>query len=313
MKKAIIILAIVTLVSIIYATTMTVHTSSGDVDFEISEITSITFESDGGGTGEFEWCTVPAGDYTYGDPPVTQNINYDFQIMKYEVTNQQYVDYLQEAYSLGDVWIEGGDVVGYYEGDDNYPGGVYDFYDLGTPLSSYNYARISWDGDSFIINVPSGYSPGDFDNHPVVEVSWFGSWAFAEHYGLRLPTEEEWEKAARGNTGYVYPWGNSLDGSRANYWDSGDSWDNGTTPVGMYNGQTIQGLTTTDSPSPYGAYDLAGNVWEWTDSWLSDSSSDRVRRGGSWGSSINALESWNRQSDLPILTSHTIGFRCVVQ
>jgi formylglycine-generating enzyme required for sulfatase activity len=301
MKKAIIILAIVTLVSIIYATTMTVHTSSGDVDFEISEITSITFE-DGG--GEFEWCTVPAGDYTYGDPPVVQNISYDFQIMKYEVTNQQYVDYLEEALNAGDITVTTSTVEGYYMGDQNYSAGTYDFLDLDD-----NDCRIDWDGSNF--SIVSGY-----EDHPVVEVTWFGSWAFAEHYGFSLPTEEEWEKAARGNTGYDYPWGNSIDGSRANYSNSGDPFEGNdveTTPVGMYNGQIIQGFSTTDSPSSYGAYDLAGNIWEWTDSWLSDSSSYRVRRGGGWSSGINNLRSWYRGSYIPTSGDGTVGFRCVVQ
>lgn len=165
--------------------------------------------------------------------------------------------------------------------------------------------RIDWDGSNF--SIVSGY-----ENHPVVEVTWFGSWAFAEHYGFRLPTEEEWEKAARGNTGYDYPWGDNLDGSRANYSNSGDPWDNGTTPVGMYNGQTIQGFSTTDSPSPFGVYDLAGNVWEWTDSWYSDTSSYRVLRGGSWYGSASYLPSWYRDYGNPDGSGSDIGFRCVV-
>lgn len=259
---------------------------------------------DGGGGGDFEWCTIPAGDYTYGNPPVTQNISYNFQIMKYEVTNQQYVDYLAEALNAGDITVTSSTVQGYYTGDQNYGAGTYEFLDLDD-----SDCRIGWNGNSFTII--SGY-----EDHPVVEVTWFGSWAFAEHYNLRLPTEQEWEKAARGNTGYDYPWGNSIDGSRANYWDSGDPFEGNdveTTPVGMYNGQTIQGFSTTDSPSPYGVYDLAGNVWEWTDSWGSDTSSGRVVRGGSWGSSTSNLHSWVRSDDdYPDYSYGYIGFRCVV-
>jgi formylglycine-generating enzyme required for sulfatase activity len=189
-------------------------------------------------------------------------------------------------------------------GDQNYSAGTYDFLDLDD-----NDCRIDWDGSNF--SIVSGY-----EDHPVVEVTWFGSWAFAEHYGFSLPTEEEWEKAARGNTGYDYPWGNSIDGSRANYSNSGDPFEGNdveTTPVGMYNGQIIQGFSTTDSPSSYGAYDLAGNIWEWTDSWLSDSSSYRVRRGGGWSSGINNLRSWYRGSYIPTSGDGTVGFRCVVQ
>lgn len=122
MKKTIIIVAIAALVSLIFATTMTVHTTSGAVDFEISEITSITFENGGSG-GDFEWCTVPAGDYTYGENDEIQNIDYDFQIMKYEVTNQQYVDYLEEALNAGNITVTTATVEGYYEGDQNWNAG----------------------------------------------------------------------------------------------------------------------------------------------------------------------------------------------
>ncbi|MCK4357741.1 MAG: SUMF1/EgtB/PvdO family nonheme iron enzyme [Candidatus Cloacimonetes bacterium] len=260
---------------------------------------------------DFEWCNVSTGEYTYGEGDTIKTIDYDYQIMKYEVTNVQYVTYLEQALTAGDIWIDGDFVVGYYEGDSQWSAGYYDYYELGTP-SDDNYAKISWDGNSFIINVPSGYNPGDFDDHPVVYVSWFGAWSLAEHYGLRLPTEHEWEKAARGNTGWDYPWGDNIDASRANYRYSGDPFDNGTTPVGFYNGQIYQGFQTTDSPSPFGAYDMAGNVYDWTDSFWSDISSYRVVRGGSWYVSTSYLLSWYRYSYYPSDSSSFIGFRCVL-
>lgn len=280
-------------------------------DFEGSTYKFKVIADDDPNYTPFEWCDIPAGVYTYGQGDTIKTIDYNYQIMKYEVTNSEYVTYLEEALAASDIWIDEGYVVGYYEGDEHWSAGNYAFYDLGTP-SSYNYARISWDGDSFIINVPSGYSPGDFDNHPVVCVSWFGAWAFAEHYGLSLPTEHEWEKAARGNTGYDYPWGNSIDGSRVNCYDSGDPFDNGTTPVGYYNGDNHSGFPTTNSPSPYGVYDMAGNVLEWTDSWWSDTSSARVFRGGCWLDSTGNLRSWFRNGYDPFHSNFVVmGFRCV--
>jgi formylglycine-generating enzyme required for sulfatase activity len=261
-------------------------------------------------TGDFEWCDISAGDFTYGNPPQTQNISYDFQIMKYEITNQQFIVYLEEALASGEITVTSSTVRGYYPGDQHYTAGNKNFYILGTPYT-YNYSRISWDGSSFIINVPSGYNAGDFDNHPVVYVTWFGGWAFAEHYGFSLPAEQEWEKAARGNTGYDWPWGNSFDSSRANCWWSYDPFEHGTTPVGYYNGDYHNGYQTTDSPSPYGAYDMAGNVWNWTDSFWSDTNSYRVLRGGSWWNDANNLRSWNRFYHSPGYNYHTFGFRCV--
>jgi len=258
----------------------------------------------------YEWCLVEAGTYTWGQYDEIQTIDYDYEIMKYKVTNAQYVVYLEEALEASEVWIEDDDVYGYYEGDENYDAGNYVFYDLGTPVD-YNYGQISYNGNSFLINVPSGYSAGDFDDHPVVEVSWFGSDAFAEHYGWKLPTEQEWEKAARGMTGYEYPWGDNWSGDRANYKDSGDPWDNGTTPVGYYNGEN----GTTDSPSPYGCYDMCGNVVGWTDTWFSGTIPCRVLRAGLWNNSYSSdvLRSWYRNVDYrgSTLTDSLFGFRCV--
>ena len=255
------------------------------------------------GASRAEWCLVGAGTYTSGQNDITQTIVYDYGIMKYEVTNAQYVDYLEYALGTEDVYIDNGYVYGYFEGDEHSVSGTYVFYDLGTPLSLYNYGQISHNGSSFIINVPSGYNTGDFDDHPVVKVSWFGANAYAVHNGWKLPTEQEWEKAARGTTGNEYPWGDVLNSNRANYRDSVDPWDNGTTPVGYYNGEN----GTADSPSPYGCYDMCGNVFDWTDSW---SSTSRVMRGGSWNQSDDYLRSWKRGLGNPISTYYYIGFRC---
>ena len=96
-----------------------------------------------------------------------------------------------------------------------------------------------WNGNSY----PSGKG-----NHPVVHVSWYAAMAYSQWAGKRLPTEAEWEKAARGGlVGQKYPWGNSIDSSKANYGKN----VGGTIPVGSY------------PPNGYGLYDMAGNVWEW--------------------------------------------------
>ena len=251
---------------------------------------------------DFEMVSVPAGDYTYGSNDELLTIDYDFEMSKYPITNAQYTEFLIEAYQTGEVWISGGDVVGFYAGDEHYSGGDYDLYNLGTPSESYNYGQISWNNTTFIVTE-------GFGNHPVVKVTWFGAYKFAEHYGMRLPNEHEWEKTARAETGSDYPWGDNIDGSNANYSGSGDPWDNGTTPVGFYNGQAYEGFQTTDSSSPYGAYDMAGNVWEWTQSWYSETSSGRVVRGGSWDGDTVNCQSWYRSYGIPTGNNIDIGFR----
>jgi formylglycine-generating enzyme required for sulfatase activity len=213
--------------------------------------------------------------------------------------------FLTAALAAGKITISGTEVKGDYPGDSQWAAGTYLFYTL-RQSTSHHVGRIDYSNGNFTL------LPNDtYLEHPVVYVTWFGAWAFADFYGYRLPTEQEWEKAARGNTGYDYPWGNSITGSRVNYWQSGDPFSEGTTPVGYYNGQAYGSFQTTDSPSPYGAYDMAGNVYQWTNSFYGGGyPRSRVLRGGSWHNLTSGLRSWDRYYNNPSFWYYGIGFRC---
>ncbi|MBN1666870.1 MAG: formylglycine-generating enzyme family protein, partial [Anaerolineales bacterium] len=213
-----------------------------------------------------------------------------FYIDVYEVTNALYANFLNEMGNQSE-------------------GGV-TWLDAGASDARIHQVGGNWQADD-------GYA-----DHPAVEVSWYGAQAVCEWRGGRLPTEAEWEYAARGGLdGKLYPWGDELGSNLANFCDvnceydhANANYDDGysrTAPVGSY------------LPNGYGLFDMAGNVWEWVLDWYSPYTSDsatnptgpelgdsRALRGGGWSSSGDYLRVSSRDWNSPDDTDDRIGFRC---
>jgi formylglycine-generating enzyme required for sulfatase activity len=181
---------------------------------------------------------IPKGPFLYGKDRVHEDIPYDYYMDIYPVTNDHdKVFMLANGYGSQDYWSKEG---------------------------------WAWKQKNQV-NSPKYWNNPKWTkaDHPVVGVSYYEAEAYASWAGKRLPTEQEWEKAARGTDGREYPWGNDFDKSKCNSFGSGVE---AITPVTKY----PKGI------SPSGCFDMAGNVDEWCASWFDADKDERVIRGGSW-------------------------------
>lgn len=233
---------------------------------------------------------IPAGEFIMGtdseeanpDQKPAHRVYLDsFYIDKYEVTKQQYEGFiLAGGYRKKQFWTEEG----------------WEF------IQKKQIERPLGLGSRYFIPAST---------QPVVGVSWYEANAYARWANKRLPTEAEWEKAARGKDGNNYPWGNEMDFTRVFYLFSRDSAPVGSYPTGV---------------SPFGVFDMAGNAWEWCVDWYDEFRyqkpfqpsqgravyrTKKVMRGGSWLSGRSEMRSTYRGVNKPDYRNTTVGFRCV--
>jgi formylglycine-generating enzyme required for sulfatase activity len=215
-----------------------------------------------------------------------------FEMEVYEVTVQQYVTFLN--------WLGPNSHKTQCEGQP-----------CAKTTQEEENSYIDFDGTTYSVRNPDFYS-----SHPVTFVTWWGAEAYCQAINRRLPTEAEWERAARGRDNYIYPWGFEFDPLRAM---SSISENKGTVPVNSY----------PNGASPYGVFNMAGNVSEWVYDWYQSdyytqqlnnpqpnpqgppAGSQKVYRGGSWDTIPLFLRSVHRLSAAPDRPTASIGFRCV--
>lgn len=166
------------------------------------------------------------------------------------------------------------------------------------PVTNADYARfVAGAGHAPPRHWHGRTPPANLADHPVVWVSWHDAQAYAAWAGLQLPSEQQWERAARGVDGRIYPWGEVWFANRCNSAETGIK---ATTPVGRFSPQ---------GDSPAGCVDMAGNVWEWTASWFNDSQARRAVRGGAWNSNQRLVNATARRQYDPTYAHDHYGFR----
>lgn len=236
---------------------------------------------------QVEMVKIPGGTYIVGsdrgnhDEKIRSVKTKGFWMDKTEVTCAQYKHFLDDVQKHGHKWCHPLEP----ENKDH------------TPFHTYAWAlRFSWVG---------GHPPRGMDDYPVVLVDWFDAYAYAKWAGKRLPTENEWEIAARGSKAQEYPWGNTFSDQLCNVGDH-------PIKVGSY----------PEGASPWGILDMSGNVAEWTSTAYEPDPRDSytfhgkyglpIVKGGSWDDSANSCRVSARDTKRsPYYRSTTVGFRCV--
>lgn len=255
---------------------------------------------------------VPAGEFSMGDHfdeghsdeiPVHKVYLDAYYIGKYKVSNKEFAKFIQDGgYTEASFWPEGS-------------------------LGKHGLEPALWDSDEDF----GGGQPGNED-YPVVGVSWFEAQAYCRWLSrktgniYRLPTEAEWEKAARGLEKQRYAWGDKIDRSYANYDFGQNRSEMRLTPVGFYNGSERKGFKTSDNSSPYGAYDMTGNTFEWCADWYGrdyyaiaasrnplgpEKGASRVLRSAGYIDSAYYQRAASRHKRGAHVKNHATGFRCV--
>lgn len=184
-----------------------------------------------------------------------------------------------------------------------------------TEVTNGMYVKCVQDGNCSQPSNTAHFDDPDYAGHPVVYVSWYDANQYCAWAGRRLPTEAEWEKSARGTDGRVFPWGDTIDCSLANYWGKENGCVDDTQLVGSY----------PRGASPYDALDMTGNVLEWVSSLFApypydaadgredlNASGPRVLRGGSWNVTAEFSRGSRRDWYNPVVKRNYVGFRCAL-
>ncbi|PWU05344.1 MAG: hypothetical protein C5B51_14765 [Terriglobia bacterium] len=234
------------------------HLLAANVQYEVREENGMVY--------------VPAGPFIFGSEATSNlrvgTVGQGFWIDRFPVTNAQFCRFLNECGDWGAEWMR-----------------------LQGPDDAKKKCRIFLREGLFVAE--HGY-----ESHPVIRVNWYDAATYAEWIGKRLPTEEEWEKAARGIDGRPFPWGEGSPGRPCNK------------DVGRSKGTTEVGQCGELGRSPYGGEDMAGNVWEWTESQWLGAGENRVVRGSGWDDDIRKAGCCFRSHEPPRYRHVDGGFRC---